>query len=198
MKLRKVADTFRSPLFWATARVLRELQSLLHSLEGWVGSCICHPYLKTEDSDGSSSRYKRQLQYSMVAGLPRDSGAGACCPMTGCLAPEVVDGVLTQQLDYYRTLHSGHVLRIAASVESAEDRDALLSDFEAGIGIITSILAVKIESYQHLPLLLAGLASLNPATVRDTARRCLGEYDAVGPCTRNKLGNKQFSNMFQL
>ena len=91
--------------------------------------------------------------------------------MTGCLAPEVVDGVLTQQLDYYRTLHSGHVLRIAASVESAEDRDALLLDFEAGVGIATSILAVNTESNKQLPLLLAGLASLNIATVRNTGRK---------------------------
>ena len=169
--LHEAAEAFGSLRFWSTSRVLACLQRFLDSLEGWAGSCPCHPYMREFET-----RHRRYARYASSCGLGNRSDV--CCPLTGCLAPEVVGGALKHHLQEFRARHHMEMLVETAGLPIAE-RDELISGFEAATDRISDTLSIKLACFDQLPLLLAGLAHPDPVVVRDIAAKCVQQYDSA-------------------
>ena len=187
--LRTAVTAIHSVRFWCTARVLMRIQSFLHSLEGWVGSCHCHPDVKI-----GKSRYSRQKSYAQMAGSEvGERMEDSSCPLTGCLVPEIVCGALERELAVFQAEHHGQLL-IDISRMCADDRTDLIKDYELAVGQISDALNIKLAYFYKLPICLAGMASVNADEAQRAAHMCIQQYDAVAEDSLHHNLSKLFLN----
>lgn len=154
-------STMQDRLFACYVQLLHEIDAIPERLASWGEGCRCHERLVKHLSDGQR-----------VALLKRHFQRPGGCPMAGKRAPELAAG------------HVGHVVEqlcgtlvqdvIAAHGPlSREQTRSMLADFIAVKDRISLNLQSKLDFWQRLPYLLAGISHDDTDVARRCATQCI-------------------------
>ncbi|CAE7037669.1 unnamed protein product [Symbiodinium sp. CCMP2592] len=208
VSLDQVDAALRSPMFWATAKMIFHLGESIRAVEGWAKGCPCHP----TDGHAHLSGFRQQALVNAELGRPA-SDQSFTCPGKGKRAPELAANKLVQNFQTISQTHYAFVLAACQSV-TEEQRAELLrqspstaeasfkasffssrrppwlicpvvhfflqGDFEGGKNHLLYVLEMKFNAWRKLPLRLCGLGlpSQHAGLVQEIARDCLQQYAA--------------------
>jgi len=156
--------------FWSSLKVMRSLQEVLSSLEGWAGGCPCHGDVLVQRA---SSRSGRQRCFETFAG-----GQATCCAFAGCRAPECAAGELVARAREVAAVDGAVVWQSALGLPAAA-RQRISSSWSAGVAAITDGLSMKTAFWHELPHHLGALASWSDTARARCAQRCLRLFEQL-------------------
>lgn len=142
-------------------------------LAQWAEMCPCHAPAKEMLA---SLHHMRSVMDSHFR------GACSACPMSGKMAPELATGKLTEvalevwseQEIVMRTLP----VCPGATPLTADQRDALMNDFEHGKSVVMALLELKTSYWELLPWSLCGLAATDCEKARAVAAKVLRQWES--------------------
>lgn len=168
--------------FWLYAHMLQDLESILLQLRGWAEDCPCHGRLvDRRDASGPAeladppSIHVRRSRFSR---LLDDTSVAEACPVRGLRASEFAAGDALEVFDDLSSLTEVAITQKSSDILVGEDLEMILEDFSGGVSYIRLELFEKLNFWQLLPWLFAGL--LHPVEVKasQVASKALQLLDA--------------------
>jgi hypothetical protein len=168
-----VTAAIRSPLFWAYANMLSNLQEIIERLVWWLESCPCHPRPDFATHQRQErQRLSKQWHHRQFKMLMRESYTKCIfrhCPLKGKWAPHLAQGILAQKVSMLFARALAGIPQLCGGL-SELDRAILMSDWAVGRDQINYLLKAKTAFWSLVPWRLCGLLHPDRDQVREAAQ----------------------------
>ena len=157
----RIDAVIRSPAFWSTCHLVKEVGFAAELVGRWSESCPC------------LSAYQELWNWSKhhgdgIVNIPQPPA----CDKKGCRAHELAAGTAFRIFQQYHWMSRNIIVEHLDSLPS-HVQHSLRCDWERARSKMTTELTVKLSTWEHLPNLLCGLAHWDNGIVQKVANRAL-------------------------
>ena len=171
-----------SAFFWATADMLLELQEIIEEFRAWLESCPCHrSVLQGLSTTQQHTFLRRELGRSRSQQSEADLFLAQGCPMAGRNAPYLAAGEHKAFLRKLSDVAAEKLKKRRLPALTPSEASRLMDSFAKSSSAVLLYLSVKTAAWDAQPLSLAALAHPNVEVAKQSARKCMAEFDRLSP-----------------